>query len=38
MEPITPTPGLLFYSFLTIGSIIVVIIAYFYRKRKDRDQ
>jgi hypothetical protein len=34
---ISPTPGLIFYSFLLIGGIVVVIIAYFYRKRQDRE-
>lgn len=33
---ITLTPGLLMYAFLLIGGCIVVVIAYFYRKRQDK--
>jgi len=35
---ITPSPGLIFYSFLLIGGCIVVVVAYFYRKKQDRDR
>jgi hypothetical protein len=34
---ITASPGLIFYSFLLIGGCLVVVWAYFYRKRQDRE-
>lgn len=33
---ITPSPGVIFYSILLIGGCLVVVLAYFYRKRMNK--